>query len=328
MPGLIDAHVHLSDLGAGLEEIDLRGITSLEEVARRVKEKVDAMPGDSWITGQSWDQSLWPGGAFPNATVLDAVAPKRPVYLSRVDGHAGWANSEALRRARVNRDTKSPDDGQILRDKDGEPTGVFIDGAMSLIERMMPGITRDMHMRRILAAQELVLSAGLTGVHDAGISRTETEAYRELDRQGKLKLRVYAMASLPTNLEVAFVKKAPVDPGPDSRFTLRAVKVFMDGAMGSRGGLLFEPYSDDPDNSGLSLFTPKKLEAVTTEALRHGWQVCTHAIGDKANAQVLDAYAAALKAVPKARDPRLRIEHALQVRPQGGSRAGSRRSAW
>ncbi len=320
MPGLIDAHVHLSDLGAGLEEIDLRGVTSLDEVARRVKEKVDNTPGDSWITGQSWDQSLWPGGAFPTASVLDAVAPRRAVYLKRVDGHAGWANSEALRRARVTRDTKAPADGQILRDKDGEPTGVFIDGATSLIDRMMPAVTRDAHMRRLLAAQDLVLSAGLTGVHDAGVSRTEAEAYRELERQGKLKLRVYAMASLPSNLEVAFVSKSPIDFGADSRFRLRAVKVFMDGALGSRGGLLFEPYSDDPGNSGLSLFNPKTLEAVTTEALRHGWQVCTHAIGDKANAQVLDAYAAALKAVPAAKDARLRVEHAQVVRRQDVAR--------
>ena len=314
MPGLIDAHVHLSELGAGLEEIDLRGVSSLEEVARRVKEKIKATPGDSWITGQSWDHSLWPGGAFPTADVLDAVSPERPVFLRRVDGHAGWANSAAMRRARVSRKTEAPDDGQVLRDKQGNPTGVFIDGAMSLIDRVIPGISKDDHTRRILAAQELVLSSGLTGVHDAGISRTEIEAYRELDRRKKLRLRVYAMASLPAHAEVAFVSKSPVDSRPDARFTLRAVKIFMDGAMGSRGGLLFEPYSDDPGNSGLSLFNPKTLEAVTTAALRHGWQVCTHAIGDKANAQVLDAYAAARKAVPLARDPRLRIEHAQVVR--------------
>ena len=314
MPGLIDAHVHLSALGEGLEEVDLRGVSSLEEVARRVKAKAKETPGKTWIIGHSWDQTLWPGGAFPTADVLDAVAADRPVYLRRIDGHAGWANSEAMRRAQVRRETLTPAHGQILRDKTGLPTGVFIDGATGLIEAAIPAVTRADHVRRLLAAQALVLKAGLTGVHDAGISPTETEAYRELDREGKLRLRVYAMAVLPLNAEVAFVSKSPPFARPGERFTLRAVKVFMDGALGSRGGLLFEPYSDEPGNSGLQLINPKTLEAVTTEALRHGWQVCTHAIGDRANALVLDAYAAARQAVPTAKDPRLRIEHAQVVR--------------
>lgn len=316
MPGLIDAHVHLSDLGAGLEEIDLRGVASLDEVARRVAAKVRATPGDAWITGQNWDQSLWPGGAFPTADVLDAVAPDRPVWLLRVDGHAGWANSEALRRAKVTRETKAPSSGQVLRDKKGKPTGVLIDGAMRLVGRSVPSPTKEDVERRLLAAQAIVLNAGLTGVHDAGVPPQEAEAYRDLDRAGKLKLRVYGMASLSEDGGVAFVSKSPISAGADARFQLRAVKVFIDGAMGSRGGLLFEPYSDDPGNSGLLLFDPKILEAVTTEALRHGWQVCTHAIGDKGNALVLDAYAAARRTVPAARDPRLRIEHAQVVRRQ------------
>jgi predicted amidohydrolase YtcJ len=313
-PGLIDAHVHLSELGAGVDEIDLRGVASLEEVARRVKAKVDATPGDSWITGQSWDQSLWPGSAFPNAGVLDVVSPDRPVFLRRVDGHAGWANTEAMRRARVTRQSKAPADGQILRDKEGAPTGVFIDGAMGLIGHAIPSPSKDDIERRILAAQRIVLAAGLTGVHDAGLSKLEVQAFRDLDRASKLKLRVYGMATLPEGNEVAFVSKSPIAPGPDARFHLRAVKVFIDGAMGSRGGLLFEPYSDDPGNSGLQLFDPKTLEKVAAEALRHGWQVCTHAIGDRGNALVLDAYASALKAVPTAKDHRLRIEHAQVVR--------------
>ncbi len=138
IPGLIDAHGHLESLGAAQDEIDLRGVASLDEVARRVKARIEATPGDSWITGRSWDQSLWPGGAFPTAAVLDAVAPNRPVWLRRVDGHAGWANSEAMRRAKVTKDAQAPPDGQIIRDKDGNPTGVFIDGAMGLVGRAVP----------------------------------------------------------------------------------------------------------------------------------------------------------------------------------------------
>jgi predicted amidohydrolase YtcJ len=246
--------------------------------------------------------------------VLDAVAPKRPVWLIRVDGHAGWANSEALRRAGVNRESEAPSDGQILRDAQGNPTGVFIDGAKSLVERAIPRGSKADATRRILAAQELILGAGLTGVHDAGVGRIEAEVYRDLDRAGRLRMRVYGMASPPSGGEVNFVSHPPLASKPGSRFEMRAIKLFIDGAMGSRGGLLFAPYSDDPGNKGLLLIDPKVLEATTTMALRHGWQVATHAIGDRGNSLVLDAYAAARRAVPSATDPRLRIEHAQVVR--------------
>ena len=209
MPGLIDAHGHVESLGASLEQVDLRGVSSLDEVARRVRARIQSVPGDSWITGGHWDQSLWPGGAFPTADVLDAVAPGRPVWLTRVDGHAGWANSEAMRRAGVSRHTVAPADGQILRDARVAPTGVFIDGAMGLVARVVPPPRPEDLKRRILAAQEQILAAGLTGVHDAGISPAVAEVYRELDRSGRLRLRVYAMAALPSGHEVEFVSRPP-----------------------------------------------------------------------------------------------------------------------
>jgi predicted amidohydrolase YtcJ len=320
MPGLIDAHGHIESLGASLEQVDLRGVNSLEEVARRVKARIDLVPGDAWITGANWDQSLWPGGTFPTAAVLDVVAPKRPVWLSRVDGHAGWANSEAMRRAKVAKETQAPADGQILRDSRGQPTGVFVDGAMGLVGRVVPAAKPADLRRRILAAQRVILEAGLTGVHDAGISQAEADVYRELDRSGELLLRVYGMAAPTAGREVEFVSRAPRKRAPGERFELRAIKLFIDGAMGSRGALLFEPYHDDPTNKGLTLIAPDVLEATTTAALRNGWQVATHAIGDRGNALVLDAYAAARKAVPEARDPRLRIEHAQVVRKQDVAR--------
>ncbi len=314
VPGLIDAHGHMQSLGASQEELDLRGVASVDEVARRVKTRIDATNGDSWITGRNWDQSLWPGGGFPTAAVLDAVSPDRPVWLKRVDGHAGWANTEAMRRAGVTKNANVPSDGQVLHGADGQPTGVFIDGAMSLVGRAVPGPTLTDVKRRLLAAQKHVLQNGLTGVHDAGISKLVAEAYRELDREGQLVVRVYGMASPPGGGEVALVSRPPQKSRAGSRFELRAIKLFIDGAMGSRGALLFRPYSDDPGNSGLMLIDPKLLEATVTAALTNGWQVCTHAIGDKGNALVLDAYAAARKAFPQARDPRLRIEHAQVVR--------------
>jgi predicted amidohydrolase YtcJ len=313
VPGLADAHGHMEALGTSHEEIDLRGVTSPGEVARKVKLRIDATPGDTWITGRNWDQSLWPGAAFPSAAVLDAVAPHRPVWLRRVDGHAGWANSEAMRRAKITGDVQAPPGGQIMRDRMGQPSGVFVDAAMSLVARAVPDPSREDVKRRLLLAQKLVLEAGLTSVHDAGISRRVAELYRELQRDGQLVVRVYGMAS-PGRDPVSFVSQPPQPATAGARFELRAIKLFIDGAMGSRGGLLFEPYQDDPGNAGLMLMEPKTLEAATTAALVHGWQVCTHAIGDRGNALVLDAYAAALKAVPQARDPRLRIEHAQVVR--------------
>jgi len=314
MPGLIDAHTHLEDLGAGLEEVDLRGVASLDEVARRVATRADERPGDGWIIGSSFDQSLWPGGEFAGRAVLDKVAPARPVWLRRVDGHAGWANSEAIRRAGVTRATQALPDGQILRDASGEPSGVFVDGAMALIRRAIPPASKAEIERHILAGQAIVVRSGIAGIHDAGVSAAEREAFLRLDREGRLKLRVYAMASPPAGGEAAFVGR-PVPAEWQGRLVrVRSIKLFMDGAMGSRGGLLFEPYSDDPGNRGLQLIDARTLEATATAALRNGWQVNTHAIGDRANAMVLDAYAAARAAVPEARDPRLRVEHAQVVR--------------
>ncbi len=298
IPGLIDAHGHLSELGAEREQIDLRGVASLDEVAALVKAKIDATPGDSWILGRNFDQSLYPGGQFPTKDVLDKVAPKRPVWLIRVDGHAGWANSEALARAKIDREMKAPSDGQILHDSTGNPTGVLIDGAAGLVWRVVPPPTKDDLSRRLLAAQSLCWQAGLTSIHDAGVSAAEAEVYRALDRDGKLKLRIYGMGTPPSGREVAFVSTPPIPRKPERRFEMRAIKLFIDGAMGSRGALMFEPYADDPANSGLLLIDPKVLEATTEAALKHGWQVCTHAIGDKGNALVLDAFQKAARRGP------------------------------
>jgi predicted amidohydrolase YtcJ len=227
-----------------------------------------------------------------------------------------------MRRARVTKETPAPSDGQIIRDASGQPTGVFIDGAMDLVTHVIPIPSQADVARRIFAGQALALASGLTGIHDAGVSRRDTVAYRTLDQQGRLKLRVYGMA-LPGEDPAAYVSQPPTPAQPGARFELRAIKLFIDGAMGSRGGLLFEPYSDDPGNRGLLLIEPELLERTVEAALRHGWQVCTHAIGDKGNALVLDAYAAALAAVPEARDPRLRIEHAQAVRKADVARFAS-----
>ena len=310
VPGLVDAHAHLAELGAEREQIDLRGVDSPEKVAAMVADRMRREPGDGWIVGRGWDQSLWPGGEFADAAILDKVSPGRPVWLVRVDGHAGWANSEAMRRAGLSRESKSPSGGDIKRRADGTPTGFLIDAAMGAIGRVVPPAGPEAVARRILAGQALCFEHGLTGIHDASVSPEEAAAYRALDASGDLKLRVYGMA-LPA---MAFATRPPAPRKPSDRFELRAVKVFIDGAMGSRGALLFAPYADDPKSTGLQLTDPKQLEDLTTTALENGWQVCTHAIGDKGNALVLDAFVAARKRVPAAADPRLRVEHAQVVR--------------
>jgi predicted amidohydrolase YtcJ len=323
IPGLVDAHAHLTELGSEREQIDLRGVDSPAKVAAIVAERIAKEPGDGWILGRNWDQSLWPGGEFADASVLDKVAPGRPVWLIRVDGHAGWANSEAMKRAGITPESKPPSDGAILRNKDGKPTGFLIDGAMGAVWKVVPPPDKAALARRILAAQEICFENGLTGVHDASVSNEEAEVYRALDKSGELKLRVYGMALPPAGTELKFASVPPIPRKPERRFEMRAIKVFIDGAMGSRGALLFEPYADDPKNSGLQLADPKALEELTKVALKHGWQVCTHAIGDKGNAQVLDSFGLARKAVPEAKDPRLRIEHAQVVRREDVGRFAS-----
>lgn len=312
LPGLVDAHGHITGLGGSFAELDVRGASSAADVAERVRAWIEREPGDGWILGRNWDQSLWPGMTFPTAEILDAIAADRPVWLRRVDGHAGWANSEAMRRAGVGPDTKSPAGGQIIRDKDGKATGVFVDAAMSLIAGRVPPPSDSEIERRIFAAQEACVRVGLTGVHDAGVGPTEERVFRALDKQAKLKLRVYAMAS-PGRDPVAFAHKPPQPRGDRDRFEMRAIKLYADGAMGSRGALLFEPYADDPSSKGLQLIDEDVLRRTTEAALRNGWQICTHAIGDKGNALVLDAYEQAIKSTGVT-DARLRIEHAQVIR--------------
>ena len=314
-PGLIDAHAHLAMLGESLESVDLRGVDSLEAVQRLVAERADTLPENAWLLGSNWDQSLWGDGEFPTSSVLDAACPDRPVWLRRIDGHAGWANTAAMRRAGINAETESPSDGQIIRDPSGLPTGIFVDGATGLVDRVVPAESDSDLQRRLLLAQEAALAAGLTGVHDAGVPPRTEATFRALDAEGLLKLRVYGMANVAEGVEIERLGEPPDAAEPGDRFRLRAVKFFIDGAMGSSGALLFEPYEDDPSNLGLSLIDPGRLRAASIAALENGWQVCTHAIGDRGNALVLDAYEAALEAVPDADDPRLRVEHAQVVRP-------------
>ncbi len=315
LPGFTDAHAHLATLGSLLFEVDLRGARSRREALERVREFARAHRDRAWITGYGWDQSLWPDRRFPTAEELSEVVPDRPVFLRRVGGHAAWVNLKALQLAGIGPDTPDPPGGEILRTPDGRPTGVLLDEAMGLVSRILPPPTEQDLREYYLAAQRECLRYGLTCVHDAGLDERDVRILKSLDREGVLKLRVYGMLHAPSGPGWGRLAEPPERVDPAHRFVLRAVKVFADGAMGSRGAWLFEPYADDPDSVGLVLTPPGRIEAITRQCLRTGWQVCTHAIGDRANAEVLAAYARALRAVQPPSDPRLRIEHAQVVRP-------------
>jgi hypothetical protein len=306
IPGLIDAHVHMSGLGGLLESFDLRFVKTPAAVAAIVKQAADKLPAGEWVQGRNWDQTNW-GGEFPNADDLSKLVNDRPVFLRRVDGHAGWANRQAMALANITKDTKDPSGGQIIRDKEGNPTGVFIDRAMGLVTSKIPGSTAAQVKRRLELAAAACARLGLTGVHDAGIGIPERNAYRELIAEGKLPVRVYAMIGGTGELWQEQSKKGH-EIG--DHLTIRSVKLYADGALGSRGAALWQPYSDDKTTSGLLVTVKETLADQIAEVAAKGFQVNTHAIGDRANRIVLDEYAKALKGK---NDRRFRIEHAQVV---------------
>jgi hypothetical protein len=314
MPGLIDAHCHLYGLGVALETLSTRGAKSPEDVARAVAEVAQKRPSGEWITGRGWDQNLWKPAVFPDHRSLDEVAPSHPVALRRIDGHALWANAAALRAAGVDRNTPEPPGGRILRDAAGEPTGVLVDAAMDLVESKIPPEPVEVRERRILRAAQHALSLGLTGVHEMGIDDATIAAYRSLAEQGKLPLRVHAYLAGEGRLEGLRGRVPDIDATGTAMFVLRGVKVFADGALGSRGALLLEPYADEPAQSGLAVMDRAALREAARNAADAGFQLAVHAIGDRANREVLDAFEAA--GPGRARALRFRVEHAQIVSPE------------
>jgi predicted amidohydrolase YtcJ len=319
LPGLSDAHGHVRSLGDRLSSLDLRGVTGVDEVARRVRERAGDLPAGAWVTGGGWDQNLWPGRTFPDHRPLTAAAPDRPVFLTRVDGHAAWLNRKALEAAGITRATKDPEGGTIDRDARGEPTGVLVDNAVDLARAAQPPPSRESIRASIGRALRRCAESGLTEVHDASVSEEVVEVYREMADAGELPLRVYLMwdgTGLGAHLPGRSGSETPIEPmlahppliNYRDRLTVRALKLMIDGAMGSRGALFFEDYADAPGRRGLPVTPPEEIERATELALRRGYQVCTHAIGDRAIRLTLDAYEKALANVPAA-DPRLRIEH-------------------
>lgn len=318
-PGLVDGHAHLWGLGKALETLSLRGLASPEEAARLVGEAARARSPGEWIEGRGWDQNLWASRAFPTRDLLDAVAPRNPVALRRVDGHALWVNGAALAAAGIDERTPDPTGGRIVRDPQGRPTGVLIDRAIDLVERRIPPDSPEVRRRRILAGAHRALDVGLTGVHEMGIDDATLAVYRDLAARGELPIRVYAFLEGEGQVDSLATRRPDLDPDGTAIFVLRGVKLYADGALGSRGAALLAPYADDPSNRGLVLLDEAALAHAARMAVAHGWQLAIHAIGDRANRMVLDAYEAAGVA---GRDLRFRIEHAQVVAPEDVPRFG------
>lgn len=306
-PGFYDPHAHFLGLGQVLDQADLVGAESYDAVIDRLKTFYQKHPEVMWLSGRGWDQNDWPEKTFPTKEKLDAAFPNVPVALMRVDGHALLVNSKALRLAQVTAGSKLAG-GEVVLDN-GEPTGVLVDNAMQLVKRILPRPDNADKARMLLAAQKACVSLGLTTISDAGISPDEINLIDSLQRTGKLKIRDYAMISLGEPNLNYFLKRGPFQT---DRLTVRAFKLYADGALGSRGACLRQPYTDRPETGGFLLLSPAELERVTKLLYASGFQANTHCIGDSANHLMLDLYGKLLK---KTNNRRWRIEHAQVVSP-------------
>jgi hypothetical protein len=311
LPGLVDAHGHLMYLARGRLALDVAGTTSEEAIAAMVAAQAGRTRAGEWISGRGWDQNRWPGRGFPTRASLDRVAPRHPVALVRIDGHATWANSAALQAAGISRDTADPTGGIVVKDAGGEPTGLLIDTAQRLVQRAEPAPSEGRFDEAVREAIAECLAAGLTGIHEMGATLFAFASYRRLIERGQFPFRNYAaVAGRSEETWDHYRERGPEVIG-DGQVVIRAFKLLSDGALGSRGAALHSPYCDDPENRGLLLIPADELERLTLEALARGFQVCVHAIGDRANTLALDTFERALRARPiEARAARLRIEHA------------------
>ncbi|NVK87892.1 MAG: amidohydrolase [Gammaproteobacteria bacterium] len=311
IPGLIDAHGHILGLGQGLNSVDLRTARSEQEAVERVAEFARQNPNLRWIVGRGWNQELWPERQFPSKQSLDALKLNKPIVLSRVDGHAAWVNSKALEVGQINAKTLDPDGGQIIRDNSGQPTGVLIDTAEYLVTQHQPTASELEINYALDKAFAHLLALGITSVHDAGIGSNLYQIYQHRAKRQQLPLRIYAMldgssANLGQWLKNGYILSE------DDHLAIRSVKIYSDGALGSRGAALLEPYSDKGDHRGLLVTAPEKLDSLVKQVLAANFQANIHAIGDRGNRLVMDAIANAYEQ-KLGLEQRHRIEHAQVI---------------
>ncbi len=318
-PGWADAHLHLLGVGKARSIADLRGLTNSEAAARRMAEAARALPPGSWAEGRGWDQNLWPGREFPDARTLDRAVPDRPAVAGRVDGHALWLNSAALAATGIGARTKDPEGGRILRRSDGSPSGVLIDNAMDLVGKAMPEPSAADLDRWLSAGARACAAVGLTEIQDAsGYDAAAIAALGRLASAGTLPIRVYATVSPEPDALPEFIARGVRLGGGADFLTVRAVKAYADGALGSRGAALLTDYTDEAGGTGLLVTPPERLAEIALAARRGGWQLWIHAIGDRGNRVALDAFQSAAAALPRAPAGagRPRIEHAQVVSPE------------
>lgn len=312
LPGLIDAHGHVFGLGELLTQLDLAGSPSLADALKAATAYAAANPTHAWLRGRGWNQEIWKLGRFPTAAELDAAVADRPIWLERVDGHAAWANTRAMQLAGIGKDTPDPAGGKIVRDAAGNPTGVFIDAAQDLVTKVIPKQT-EAEARTVLArALEQMAAMGLTSVHDAGINVAQDRLYRDYADRKQLTARVYAMIGDVGADFDQLAKHGPLNSYANDVYALRAVKLYADGALGSRGAALIAPYSDEPASHGLLFRKDGDIHAMMAKAMARGYQVNVHAIGDAGNRQILDGYQRLIAKTGSAAQ-RHRIEHAQVV---------------
>jgi predicted amidohydrolase YtcJ len=312
-PGFTDGHAHLREVGERELTLNLEGSKSAAEAAQRLKAYIAANHPKGFVYGRGWIETGWPEGRFLDKTDIDAIAPDTPVILQRADGHAMTLNSAALRAAHIDAATAAPAGGQILKGPDGKPTGMLVDNAMALVRPLMGSPTREQRLAQFKAGFQVETAYGWTGVHYMSVSWADVPLMEEMDRQGLATLRVYDMVDAA---EAGPLFASGPRATPDGRITTRGIKLYMDGALGSRGAALFEDYSDAPGLKGTFITDPKVMAGYMAKALAKGIQVSTHAIGDRGNFTTLDLYEQAFKANPAAgKAARWRIEHAQILRP-------------
>jgi predicted amidohydrolase YtcJ len=319
LPGMIDAHVHVMDLGFAALTLDLSGTTSLEDALARVKTFAEENPGRPWIIGRGWNQEKWGLGRFPTAAELDGVVSDRPVWLERADNHAQWANSLAIQTAGITAKTPDPAGGKIVRDAKGNPAGVFIDNAIALVGKVVPAPRPEDRDLALAKAQEVLLAKGVTAVADMGTKAADWTAFRRAGDQGRLQIRIMAYADSVETLEL-MAGPEPTGWLYGDRLRMGGIKLFLDGALGSRGASLKAPYADDHGTRGLPLLSPSQLRNLMSRAAMDDFQTAVHAIGDAANAEVLAAIEELVESYKG--DRRWRIEHAQIVDPVDIARLG------
>ncbi|HEX9564873.1 MAG TPA: amidohydrolase [Gemmatimonadaceae bacterium] len=314
IPGMIDSHVHLLNLGNSLRNVDLVGTTSYQDVVARVAERARDTPAGAWVLGRGWDQNDWGDTRFPTHDALSRAVPNHPVVLTRIDGHATLVNAAAMKAANLTAQTQDPSGGRVERGAGGSPTGVLVDRAMGLVSRVVPPMSREQTKEAVQAAIKEMNRWGLTSVHDAGVGRGVIDVYEEVAREGRFDIRDYVMVANDDDAINHYLQRGPQSGLYEGRLWIKAIKISADGALGSRGAALIEPYADDPSNTGLALVPSGRVKDVASRALRGGFQLNVHAIGDRANRTVLDEFEQALTDNSVA-DHRFRIEHAQIIHP-------------